>query len=409
MNAEIIAIGDEITSGQLLDTNSQWLSQRLGELGIRVLYHSTVGDELEPCADVFRRAIERADIIVATGGLGPTDDDLTREALAQTTGCELRRDAQTLEYIRSLFAGRKWPMPPQNQRQAMFPAGSRMIHNPHGTAPGIEMDVPREGRSACRIIVLPGVPAEMIEMWNDAVSPAIRALPGRNQFIRRRRIHCFGAGESMIESMLPDLIRRGRQPTVGITASKATITLRIIAEGRAKQNATRRSRLLPQPCGNVSAAWSSAKRTTTCSRSLCGNCAGNRRHWRRSSGPPLDMLAEWLGNVDVLLVLTGAAWCGRGDEATWSQVVRLCRPDLPSHSIIGFRGGLSVRWRPRAASGLEWISPWPWDRYPTSRFPSKVGSRFTSRWRPAKRSARGGSLQGCIRLAAWILLWANRC
>ncbi len=80
MNAEILAIGDEITGGQLLDTNSQWLSQRLGELGIRVLYHSTVGDELEPCREVFRRAIERADIVIATGGLGPTADDLTREA-----------------------------------------------------------------------------------------------------------------------------------------------------------------------------------------------------------------------------------------------------------------------------------------------------------------------------------------
>jgi nicotinamide-nucleotide amidase len=86
MNAEILAIGDEITSGQLLDTNSQWLSQRLEELGIRVLFHSSVGDELEPCAEVFRQAIARADVVVATGGLGPTADDLTREALARATG-----------------------------------------------------------------------------------------------------------------------------------------------------------------------------------------------------------------------------------------------------------------------------------------------------------------------------------
>src|SRR3989304_1773084 len=99
MHAEIIAIGDEITSGQLLDTNSQWLSQRLEELGVRTLFHSTVGDELGPCAEVFRRAIDRADVVVATGGLGPTADDLTRQALAQATGRELQLDSQALEHI----------------------------------------------------------------------------------------------------------------------------------------------------------------------------------------------------------------------------------------------------------------------------------------------------------------------
>lgn len=231
LNAEIIAIGDEITSGQLLDTNSRWLSLRLEELGIRPLYHSTVGDELQPCADVFRQAIERADVVVASGGLGPTADDLTRDALALATGRPLELDAGSLEYIRGFFARYKRPMPPQNERQAMFPSGSRVILNPRGTAPGIDLEVSREGRPPCRVFVLPGVPAEMFELWNASVAPAIRALPGPRRVIRRRRIHCFGAGESQIESMLPDLIRRGRQPTVGITASKATITLRIVAEG----------------------------------------------------------------------------------------------------------------------------------------------------------------------------------
>ncbi len=232
MDAEILAIGDEITSGQTLDTNSQWLSQRLEELGVRVLFHSTVGDELEPSAEVFRRAIERADVVVATGGLGPTADDLTREALARATDRPLQLDADALEYIRSMFARRKRPMPPQNELQAMFPVGSRVVRNPHGTAPGIELEVPRPGRSACLVICFPGVPAEMVEMWNDGVAAAIGRFCGsRRRVIRRRRIHCFGAGESQVESMLPDLIRRGRRPTVGITASKATITLRIAADG----------------------------------------------------------------------------------------------------------------------------------------------------------------------------------
>jgi nicotinamide-nucleotide amidase len=237
MHAEILAIGDEITSGQLLDTNSQWLSQRLEELGVRVLYHSTVGDELDPCAEVFRRAIDRADVIVATGGLGPTADDLTRQALAQATDRDLQLDPEALQYIRAMFARRNRPMPPQNELQAMFPAGSRVVHNPHGTAPGIDLEVARAGRLACRVICLPGVPAEMVEMWHGSVTAAIAGFLGESgrRVIRRRRIHCFGAGESQIESMLPDMIRRGRQPTVGITASKATITLRIAAEGATEE------------------------------------------------------------------------------------------------------------------------------------------------------------------------------
>ncbi len=236
MHAEILAIGDEITSGQLLDTNSQWLSLRLEELGVRVLFHSTVGDELEPCAEVFLRAIERADVVVATGGLGPTADDLTREALARATGRELRLDPDALEYIRAMFARRNRPMPRQNELQAMFPAGSRVVRNPHGTAPGIDLEVSRDGRPPCRVICLPGVPAEMVEMWHDSVAGILHRFVGSSRrIIRRRRINCFGAGESQIESMLPDLVRRGRRPTVGITASKTTIILRIAADGETEE------------------------------------------------------------------------------------------------------------------------------------------------------------------------------
>jgi nicotinamide-nucleotide amidase len=281
MNAEILAIGDEITSGQLLDTNSQWLSLRLEEMGVRVLYHSTVGDELEPSAEAFRLAIGRADLVVATGGLGPTADDLTRDALALATGRKLQLHAEALDSIHRIFARLKYPMSKQNELQAMFPEGSRVVHNPHGTAPGIDMicfsqhspktntatisgadilvcpvcgvslgrqeclphcgennglEFPQDHRHSCRVICLPGVPAEMVEMWHDSVAASILAMcEGRRRFIRRRTIKCFGAGESMVESMLPDLIRRGRRPTVGITAGKATISLRIAADGETEE------------------------------------------------------------------------------------------------------------------------------------------------------------------------------
>jgi nicotinamide-nucleotide amidase len=235
MHAEVIAIGDEITSGQLLDTNSQWLSLRLEELGIPVLYHTTVGDELEALAEVFRTALGRSDIIVATGGLGPTADDLTREALAQAAGRELVFDQAAMDHIRGLFARRHRPMPEQNRLQAMFPGGSRVIANPQGTAPGIDLEFPRAGRGPSRLFALPGVPAEMKEMWQGTLAGALGHLGAGRQRIKHRRIKCFGAGESQIEAMLPDLIRRGRQPRVGINASQTTIILRITAAGRTEE------------------------------------------------------------------------------------------------------------------------------------------------------------------------------
>lgn len=227
MRAEIISIGDEMTTGQRLDTNSQWLSQRLTEIGIEVVFHTTVGDELADNISVFQTAIERADVVITTGGLGPTADDLTRDALAATVGVPLWRDPVSLAHIENLFKARGRDMPERNAVQADFPEGARPIPNPHGTAPGIELIVERAGRVTCDIFALPGVPAEMHEMWESTVAPRIDELRTERAVIRHRRIKCFGVGESHLEAMLPDLIRRGREPKVGITVSDATITLRI--------------------------------------------------------------------------------------------------------------------------------------------------------------------------------------
>jgi nicotinamide-nucleotide amidase len=239
MQAEVISIGDELTSGQRLDTNSQWLSTRLGELGVQTVYHATVADDLAANIEVFRHAAQRVDLVVATGGLGPTADDLTRDAIAAAMNVDLVLDPAALAHIENLFARRKRPMPPQNRLQAMFPRGSRVIPNPAGTAPGIDIDFPRSGRQPSRIFALPGVPAEMREMWDQTVAPAIAAMIGSPQVIRHRQIKCFGVGESDLEQMLPDLIRRGRDPQVGITVHGATITLRITAHGNSAEECFR--------------------------------------------------------------------------------------------------------------------------------------------------------------------------
>ncbi len=259
MHAEIIAIGDEIVSGEHLDTNSPWLSRRLEELGVRVLYHTTVGDELAACEEIFRRAIDRADIVISSGGLGPTADDLTRGALAASAGRELVLYPQALEHIRALFARRKREMPRQNEIQAMFPAGSRMIGNPHGTAPGIDLEVSRPGKGSCRFFALPGVPAEMMEMWKATLAAEIGALAAGQKVIRRRKINCFGAGESQIEAMLPDLIRRGARPPSVLPPARLRSVCGSPPKRPRKKSATRLSSLRRRPSENTWAGWSSAK------------------------------------------------------------------------------------------------------------------------------------------------------
>lgn len=231
MRGEIIAIGDELTTGQRLDTNTQWLAERLTDAGVRVLYHTTVADDLAANIAVFQAAIERADIVVSTGGLGPTADDLTRDSMAAAAGVPLELDEASLAKIEQMFASRGREMPERNRLQAMFPAGAEPIHNEHGTAPGVLQRIERPDGTSCTLFALPGVPAEMKPMWADTVLPAVAALHPAPRTTRHRRLKCFGVGESHLEEMMPDLIAREREPLVGITVHKATITLRMTASG----------------------------------------------------------------------------------------------------------------------------------------------------------------------------------
>jgi nicotinamide-nucleotide amidase len=229
MPAETIAIGTELTSGAKLDTNSQWLSLELAAVGIPVHYHTTLADDLHANIQAFQIAVERADLIVITGGLGPTLDDLTREALARMLGVELVLHEPSLETIRGMFAQRGREMPERNVIQAMFPGGSTPIPNPRGTAPGIWLEVPRRTRSSCLLAALPGVPSEMKPMFREQILPRLGAL-AKGRVIRHARLQCFGLGESAAEELLGDITARGRDPEVGITVHEATITLRIVAE-----------------------------------------------------------------------------------------------------------------------------------------------------------------------------------
>ncbi len=227
MHAEIIAIGTELTTGAKLDTNSQWLSLELQAVGIPVHYHVTVADDLAANINVFRSAVERSDVVLISGGLGPTLDDLTRDVLAQLTETKLVLHPPSLEIIRGMFARRNREMPERNVVQAMFPEGSEPIPNRRGTAPGIYLEVARTGRDPCKIAAMPGVPSEMKVMFHDDVLPRIKPSAVIGLVIRNARINCFGLGESAAEQLLRDVTARGRDPEVGITVHEATITLRI--------------------------------------------------------------------------------------------------------------------------------------------------------------------------------------
>ena len=226
MHAEIISVGTELTTGAKLDTNSQWLSLELAEIGIQVLAHLTISDDLDAMAEAIRTAADRSEIVLITGGLGPTLDDLTREAMAKFGNVELVRHEPSLEHVKEMFARRNRPMPERNVMQAMFPKGSEPLPNPRGTAPGIWMTYQRKDGGISHVAAMPGVPSEMKQMFRQQVLPR---LDGSGQVIRRARINLFGVGESQAEEILGDLTARGRDPDVGITVHEATITLRITA------------------------------------------------------------------------------------------------------------------------------------------------------------------------------------
>lgn len=228
MRAEIIAVGSELTSGASLDTNSQWLSTELARLGIPARLQTTVADELSAMVDVLREAVKRSEIVIVTGGLGPTLDDLTREAIADVAGVSLELHEGSHAEIRARFERLGREMSPRNSVQAMIPLGGTPIPNPRGTAPGIWFDFRNGDNQVCRLAALPGVPSEMKPMFLEEVRPR---LPAGGRVIRQYRMNVFGLGESAVEERLGELTARGRVPEVGITAHEATITLRITATG----------------------------------------------------------------------------------------------------------------------------------------------------------------------------------
>lgn len=224
-SAAVLAIGDELTLGQTLDTNSAWIADRLFARGVPVAEHATVDDDADRITGAMERLAAVHDLLVCTGGLGPTSDDLTRDALARILGERLVEDADALTHIESWFAGRGG-MPAINRVQALRPASARCLPNPHGTAPGLAATCDRLGAD---IFCLPGPPHEMKPMFESFVEPALRCEPGRVTL--SRIVLTFGVGESRVAERLGELMDRDRpgrgEPLVGTTASRGVVACRV--------------------------------------------------------------------------------------------------------------------------------------------------------------------------------------
>ena len=229
--ASIVSIGNELLSGSSVDTNSAYLSEKLLSIGIPTVAGYTVRDDCEAIAKALRAASEQADIVLTTGGLGPTDDDITRQAISKFCTRQLKLNESLVEQIEQFFARRGKEMPQRNRVQAYLPDGAEALNNEVGTAPGIMLV---DGEKM--LFAMPGVPAEMKLMFEQSVLPRLTELDGR-EVVAIRKLKCFGMGESSIAELLGDRMQRGRNPLVNTTVRDGVITLHITATAKDQKQA----------------------------------------------------------------------------------------------------------------------------------------------------------------------------
>jgi len=234
MKAQIIAIGSELLLGQLIDTNSSYIAKRLAEHGIELIRTTTVGDDLSRIEEVLQEAIQRSSLVITTGGLGPTEDDLTREGVAKVFLRPLVFQPHLMEQIEAMFKRRGFRMAENNRRQAYIPEGAIPIENPKGTAPGFIMEYPKGS-----ILSIPGVPFEMEYLMENTVIPYVRKrFDLKHEIIRYKVLRACGLGESAIGLQIKDLMKEGNNPSVGTLASLGDIKIRITAKANHPGEAT---------------------------------------------------------------------------------------------------------------------------------------------------------------------------
>ncbi len=243
MNAEILSVGTELLMGELVDTNSSFIASRLPALGINLRHVSLVGDDMQTLVQAVEQGLERSDIIFTSGGLGPTQDDLTRDAVAAALGEEMEIQDEIVEQLRAYFRQRGGDMPATNIRQASLIPSAEIIPNARGTAPGWWVE-----RNGKRIVTMPGPPAELQAIWEAEVVPRLRKI-SRGEVILTRNIKTSGMSEGAVDELVIDHLNK-ENPYLGIYSKADGIHLRIIARG--SDEASARSLLQPVEDGLVS-------------------------------------------------------------------------------------------------------------------------------------------------------------
>lgn len=231
MRAEIIAIGSELLTPHRADTNSLWLTERLNSVGIEVQLKTIVGDDEAILEESVRDALKRSHVIISTGGLGPTEDDITRKVFARVTGRQLTLDYEVLEAIRERFASRGYQMTPNNERQALIPQGAAVLPNPNGTAPGMKID--QDGRL---LVLLPGPPRENQPMFDDFVMADLERM-SRGVRIAKRVLKVTGLGESALDDMIAPIYKEYTNPTTTILFTDSEIEIHLTATAETAANA----------------------------------------------------------------------------------------------------------------------------------------------------------------------------
>ena len=225
MRAEVIGIGTEILLGQICNDNAQWISERLAEIGVDVLHHQVVGDNEGRISEAFRLALSRADAVISTGGLGPTQDDITREALARALGVQLERREDIGRFLKERFERLHREMPGSNLRQSDVPRGARYILPETGTAPGLIFETVK----GQLVFAVPGVPSEMRQMLESTVLPELAKRAGPTTLVSRT-VKATGIAEARVGELLDDLFRASENPTIAFLSSGGEVRVRVSAK-----------------------------------------------------------------------------------------------------------------------------------------------------------------------------------
>ncbi len=379
MHAEVITSGSELLLGQLVDTNSAFIARTLRSIGLNLYYKTTVGDNKDRLVKVLRIAMARSDVVITTGGLGPTVDDVTRPAVARATGRELEFRPDLLEQIEARFKSFGVPMSENNRRQAFIPQGALAIENPVGTAPSFIVEHER------RIVIsIPGVPSEMEYLLTRQVVPYLKKKLSLREVIITRTLHTVGLGESRIDTAIADL-QTGSNPTVGLSAHPGQTDIRIAAKAASEEEASAlfapveaqiRERLNVSVYGadddtleDVVACWLADRglKVATIEAGTGGQLAGRLagvpncrqvflggRVVPELGGSAADTAKALRAESGDALAL--AAYAGSSDDRKLYLEVALATPEGVKTSSRGFSGSpkLGAEWAANAALGLVW-------------------------------------------------------